>query len=299
MNKTKNFFYLKFIKNRFIFLIPLLTFFVLFVVIPVLLSIFMSFTSASFQGSQFIGLSNYQSMLSDSYFWNSLIVTIEFAGISTILVFIISLGIALLVQDENRFSSTMRVLFYLPYMTPLIVAATMWKWMLNYNTGIINFILTLIGLPAVDWLNTNPNALLSVIMVQVWGLVGFMAMLFVTGLQSIPSEFKEAAVVDGANKFQTFFSVTFPLLKNTSILVLVLSFAYTFGNSFALIYIMTTGGPGYGTTVTPLYIYQTAFTQYRWGYASTLTLFLLAMAIVIGLFALRVQNFRIRRRGEQ
>ncbi len=259
----------------------------------------MSFTSASFQGSQFIGLSNYQSMLSDSYFWNSLIVTIEFAGISTILVFIISLGIALLVQDENRFSSTMRVLFYLPYMTPLIVAATMWKWMLNYNTGIINFILTLIGLPAVDWLNTNPNALLSVIMVQVWGLVGFMAMLFVTGLQSIPSEFKEAAVVDGANKFQTFFSVTFPLLKNTSILVLVLSFAYTFGNSFALIYIMTTGGPGYGTTVTPLYIYQTAFTQYRWGYASTLTLFLLAMAIVIGLFALRVQNFRIRRRGEQ
>lgn len=297
MNKTKNFFYLKFIKNRFIFLIPLLTFFVLFVVIPVLLSIFMSFTSASFQGSQFIGLSNYQSMISDSYFWNSLIVTIEFAGMSTILVFIISLGIALLVQNENKFSSIMRVLFYLPYMTPLIVAATMWKWMLNYNTGIINFILTLIGLPAVDWLNSNPNALLSVIMVQVWGLVGFMAMLFVTGLQSIPSEFKEAAIVDGANKFQTFFSVTFPLLKNTSILVLVLSLAYTFGNSFALIYIMTTGGPGYGTTVTPLYIYQTAFTQYRWGYASTLTLFLLAMAITIGLFALRVQNFRIRKRG--
>jgi|YelNatPaOPRAMG01_1025707.scaffolds.fasta_scaffold34558_2 alpha-1,4-digalacturonate transport system permease protein len=297
MNKTKNFFYLKFIKNRFIFLIPLLTFFVLFVVIPVLLSIFMSFTSASFQGSQFIGLSNYQSMISDSYFWNSLIVTIEFAGMSTILVFIISLGIALLVQNENKFSSIMRVLFYLPYMTPLIVAATMWKWMLNYNTGIINFILTLIGLPAVDWLNSNPNALLSVIMVQVWGLVGFMAMLFVTGLQSIPSEFKEAAIVDGANKFQTFFSVTFPLLKNTSILVLVLSLAYTFGNSFALIYIMTTGGPGYGTTVTPLYIYQTAFTQYRWGYASTLTLFLLAMAIAIGLFALRVQNFRIRKRG--
>jgi alpha-1,4-digalacturonate transport system permease protein len=297
MNKTKNFFYLKLIKNRFIFLIPLLTFFVLFVVIPVLLSIFMSFTSASFQGSQFIGLSNYQSMISDSYFWNSLIVTIEFAGMSTILVFIISLGIALLVQNENKFSSIMRVLFYLPYMTPLIVAATMWKWMLNYNTGIINFILTLIGLPAVDWLNSNPNALLSVIMVQVWGLVGFMAMLFVTGLQSIPSEFKEAAIVDGANKFQTFFSVTFPLLKNTSILVLVLSLAYTFGNSFALIYIMTTGGPGYGTTVTPLYIYQTAFTQYRWGYASTLTLFLLAMAIAIGLFALRVQNFRIRKRG--
>jgi len=297
MNKTKNFFYLKFIKNRFIFLIPLLTFFVLFVVIPVLLSIFMSFTSASFQGSQFIGLSNYQSMISDSYFWNSLIVTIEFAGMSTILVFIISLGIALLVQNENKFSSIMRVLFYLPYMTPLIVAATMWKWMLNYNTGIINFILTLIGLPAVDWLNSNPNALLSVIMVQVWGLVGFMAMLFVTGLQSIPSEFKEAAIVDGANKFQTFFSVTFPLLKNTSILVLVLSLAYTFSNSFALIYIMTTGGPGYGTTVTPLYIYQTAFTQYRWGYASTLTLFLLAMAIAIGLFALRVQNFRIRKRG--
>lgn len=299
MNKIKNFFYLKFIKTRFIFLIPLLTFFILFVFIPVLLSVFMSFTSASFQGSKFIGLSNYQSMISDSYFWNSLIVTIEFSGISAILVFIISLGIAILVQDESKFSSTMRVLFYLPYMTPLIVAATMWKWMLNYNTGIINFILTKIGLPAIDWLNVNPNALLSVIMVQVWGLVGFMAMLFVTGLQNIPGEFKEAAVVDGANKFQTFFFVTFPLLKNTSILVLVLSLAYTFGNSFALIYIMTTGGPGYGTMVTPLYIYQTAFTQYRWGYASTLTLFLLAMAIVIGLFALRVQNFRVRRRDQQ
>lgn len=298
MPTLKNFFDRKFIRSRFIFLIPLLTFFILFVVIPVLLSIFMSFTSANFQGSQFIGLSNYRSMITDSYFWNSLIVTIEFTMISALLIFVISLGISLLVQNESKFSSTMRMLFYLPYMTPLIVAATMWKWMLNYNTGIINFILTEMRLPSIDWLNANPNALLSVIMVQVWGLIGFMVMLFVTGLQSIPSEFKEAAIVDGANKFQTFFFVTFPLLKNTSILVLVLSLAYTFGNSFALIYIMTTGGPGYSTTVTPLYIYEVAFTQYRWGYASTLTLFLLFIAIAIGLFALRAQGFNKVKRGQ-
>jgi alpha-1,4-digalacturonate transport system permease protein len=154
---------------------------------------------------------------------------------------------------------------------------------------LLNYILLKLGLEPISWLEESTNALISVSIAQVWILAGFMMMIFITGLQNIPSEYQEAAFVDGATKWQVFWYVIFPLLKNTNILVLIVSIAYCF-RSFTIVYIMTTGGPGYATTVAPLYIYQRAFTEYRIGYASALSAVVLIIALVIALIVLRVRK---------
>jgi alpha-1,4-digalacturonate transport system permease protein len=278
------------INNRFVFLIPALTFFVIFGLLPVFLGFGLSFTSWDLiNPMSFVGLSNFRKLLEDKWFWNSLIISFKFTGITTPMVFILSLVLALLLYKERKTSKILRAFFYWSYMTPVVVAATMWKWLLSQNTGFVNYALSLLGIKPVSWLNNSVTALLSVCAAQVWILSGFMMVLFITGLQNIPSEYREAALVDGANKIQIFRYVTFPLLKNTNILVLVLSIAYSF-RSFTLVYIMTTGGPGYATTVTPLYIYQTAFTQFRIGYASSMSLIFLLIVMSIAFLAIRFQK---------
>lgn len=238
---------------------------------------------------KFIGFKNFKDLLSDKWFWNSIFVSFKYTFLSVPLIFILSLILGIFLQEEDRFSKTFRAFFYWPYMVPLVAAGTMWKWLLSTDTGMINAILSKLGFINVSWLENPHLALLSTVLVQVWVLTGFMMMLFITGLQNIPQELHEAAIVDGANKFQLFWKITFPLLKNTSVLVIILSIAYCFRN-FTIVYILTTGGPGYATTVTPLYIYQQAFSSYRIGYASAMSLVFLIIVFIVSFFAFRVQE---------
>jgi len=278
------------INNRFVFLIPALIFFVAFALLPIFLGLALSFTSWDLINPiKFVGLSNFRKLLEDKWFWNSLVVSFKFTGITTPMLFIVSLILALLLYKESKASRILRAFFYWSYMTPIVVAATMWKWLLSQNTGFVNYALSLLGFSPISWLNNSITALLSICAAQVWILSGFMMVLFITGLQNIPLEYREAALVDGANRIQIFRYITFPLLKNTSILVLVLSIAYSF-RSFTLVYIMTAGGPGYATTVTPLYIYQTAFTQFRIGYASSMSLIFLIIIMAIALLVMKIQK---------
>ncbi len=278
------------VDSRFVFLIPALTFFTVFGLLPLVLGLALSFTSWDLINPlRFVGLSNFEKLLGDKWFWNSLKVSFEFTGISTPVIFIFSLVLALLLRKEDETSRVLRLFFYGSYMTPVVVAGTMWKWLLSQNTGFVNYLLTYMGLSPVPWLTNSTTALISVCIAQVWILSGFMMVIFITGLQNIPSEYEEAASIDGAGKFQVFRYITFPLLKYTNILIFVLSIAYTF-RSFTIVYIMTTGGPGYATTVAPLYIYQTAFTQFRVGYASSMSFIFLAITVAIALLALRLQK---------
>ncbi|MHA1974704.1 MAG: carbohydrate ABC transporter permease [Candidatus Hodarchaeales archaeon] len=278
------------VKNRFVFVIPGLIFFVTFSLIPIIAVFVMGFTSWDLLHSiKFVGLRNFKNMLYDKWFWNSILVSFKFMGISVPLIFFLSLALAIALYKEDRFSKIFRAFFYWPYMIPAVVGGTMWKWLLSYDTGLLNYILSKLGLEPISWLEESTNALISVSLAQVWILSGFMMMIFITGLQNIPLEYQEAAVVDGANKWQVFWYVVFPLLKNTNLLVLIVSIAYCF-RSFTLVYIMTTGGPGYATTVAPLYVYQRAFTEYRIGYASALSAVVLIIALVIALTVLRVRK---------
>lgn len=281
---------LNIVKNRFVFVIPGLIFFVTFSLIPIIAVFVMGFTSWDLLHSiKFVGLRNFRNMLHDKWFWNSILVSFKFMGISVPLTFFLSLALAIALYKEDRFSKIFRAFFYWPYMIPAVVGGTMWKWLLSYDTGLLNYILSKLGLEPVSWLEESTNALISVSLAQVWILSGFMMMIFITGLQNIPLEYQEAAVVDGANKWQVFWYVVFPLLKNTNLLVLIVSLAYCF-RSFTLVYIMTTGGPGYATTVAPLYVYQRAFTEYRIGYASALSAVVLIIALVIALTVLRIRK---------
>ena len=280
----------KWVRNRFVFSIPSLILFLLFTFVPVIITIYFSFYSWDLlHPMKFIGFKNFKDLLSDKWFWNSIFVSFKYTFLSVPLIFILSLILGIFLQEEDRFSKTFRAFFYWPYMVPLVAAGTMWKWLLSTDTGMINAILSKLGFINVSWLENPHLALLSTVLVQVWVLTGFMMMLFITGLQNIPQELHEAAIVDGANKFQLFWKITFPLLKNTSVLVIIHSIAYCFRN-FTIVYILTTGGPGYATTVTPLYIYQQAFSSYRIGYASAMSLVFLIIVFIVSFFAFRVQE---------
>ncbi|MGY4687999.1 carbohydrate ABC transporter permease [Petrotoga sp. DB-2] len=287
----------KWIKNRFIFSIPSLIFFGIFVLLPIILIFYLSFYSWDLlHPMKFIGLKNFVDLFSDKWFWNSIFVSFKYTFLSVPITFMLSLILGVFLQDEDKFSKIFRAFFYWPYMVPLVAAGTMWKWLLSTDTGLVNSILSRLNFNIVSWLETPNLALLSAVLVQVWVLTGFMMMLFITGLQNIPHELQEAAIVDGANKFQLFWYVTFPLLRNTNILVLILSTAYCF-RSFTIVYILTTGGPGYATTVAPLYIYQQAFSSYRIGYASAMSLVFLIIVFIISYLALKAQGTKSEERA--
>lgn len=277
------------IKTRFVFLLPGLFFMSLFVLVPIVSIFFISFYSWNLLSPmRFIGWANFKRMISDQYFWNSLVVTFKLMGLGVPINFFLSLSLALALYREDRFSKIFRAIFYWPCLMPAIAGATMWKWMLSHHTGLFNYILRTLGLSPIYWLEKPLNALFSVVLSGIWG-AGFFMMMFITGLQNIPHELIEAARIDGANKWQTFWHVTFPLLKNTNLLVLMVSVAYSL-RSFAGIYALTGGGPGYATTNIALYIYRSGLTQFRIGYAYAMSVIYFVLALVVGLIILRLQR---------
>jgi len=278
------------VESRFAFIIPGFAFHFLFYLLPVVLMIILGFFSWDILSPmRFVGLKNFSDLMKDKWFWNSVVVSFKYTFLAVPIIFVISLLLGVLLQEEDTFSKAMRVFFYWPYMIPMVAAGTMWKWLFSKNFGLVNHVLTRMGLQSVSWLDDPTLALFTVVMVQVWVLAGFMMMLFIVGLQAISEEFYEAASIDGATNFQKFWYITLPLLRNTNISVITLSIANCFRN-FTIVYIMTTGGPGYATTVTPLYVYQKAFTDFRIGYASAGSLVMLLITFVIAFAVRKVQE---------
>ncbi len=278
------------VESRFAFIIPGFAFHFLFYLLPVVLMIILGFFSWDILSPmRFVGLKNFSGLMKDKWFWNSVVVSFKYTFLAVPIIFVISLLLGVLLQEEDTFSKVMRVFFYWPYMIPMVAAGTMWKWLFSKNFGLVNHVLTRMGFQPVSWLDDPTLALFTVVMVQVWVLAGFMMMLFIVGLQAISEEFYEAASIDGATNFQKFWYITLPLLRNTNISVITLSIANCFRN-FTIVYIMTTGGPGYATTVTPLYVYQKAFTDFRIGYASAGSLVMLLITFVIAFAVRKVQE---------
>ncbi|RMA76768.1 carbohydrate ABC transporter permease [Petrotoga olearia] len=278
------------VKNRFVFIVPSFVFHFLFYLLPIILMIILAFFSWDLLNSpSFVGLENFKGLIQDKWFWNSIVVTLKYTFFTLPIVFVTSLILGLLLQEENRFSKVMRIFFYWPYMIPMVAGGTMWKWLLSRDFGLVNHILNQLGFNPVSWLENPTLALLSVVIVQAWVLSGFMMMLYIVGLQAVPEEFYEAASIDGASNFQKFWFITLPLLRNTHISVITLTIANCFRN-FTIAYIMTTGGPGYATTVAPLYIYQKAFTDFRIGYSSAGSIVILLISLVIAYVVSKVQE---------
>ncbi|MDQ3766715.1 MAG: sugar ABC transporter permease [Actinomycetota bacterium] len=239
----------------------------------------------------FVGLQNYREVMQDGPFWESLGRTVYFVVGSVPATMLIALGLALLLNVKIRGLGFFRTAYYLPVITPLVIAAIIWKWVYNGDFGLANFYLikfNLIDQP-IQWLGDSRFAMPAVIIMNIWKGVGFNMVVYLAGLQAIPAEFYEAAEVDGAGPWQQFRRITFPLVAPTTFFLLIIN---TIGatKAFTEIFVMTQGGPpgpGGATTTVVYYIYTQAFKFYRMGYASALAYTLFALLFVISFMQFR------------
>lgn len=280
------------------FVLPFLVFYAIFMVWPFLNGLRMSFFNWGITGSgssDFLGLGNYQELFSDPAFWKSLWVTVLFTIISTPLLVLIALGLALLVNRAIPAQGVFRTIFFASFVLPVSVVALIWNWLYQPGFGLINGILTALGLQEVPWL-ADPNiALTSVVILTVWWTVGFNFVLYLAGMQQIPKELNEAAAIDGAGEWARIRHVTIPLLGRITTLILVLQVIASL-KVFDQAYTLFNGGtgPAFSTQGVVQYVYRVGFTSFRLGLASAMSyiLFVLILIVSIGQFMLLTRQRR-------
>jgi multiple sugar transport system permease protein len=271
-----------------LFTTPFFVLFVLFLLWPVLSAARTSLFDESLTGaSSWAGLDNYSELLRDSNFWAAMWHTAFFTLLSTPPLVLIAFGLALLVSRVARLQWLFRLAFFAPYVLPVSVIVLIWNWLYQPGFGLINSYLTSLGLSEVNWLGQPVVAMISVVIATVWWTVGFNFVLYLAGLQEIPRELYEAAATDGATPAQQTRRITLPLMRSTTMLVVVLQVIASL-KVFDQIYLIQVGtaGPQNSTRPAIQYIYESGFTQYRVGYASALSFvfFLVVVAISLALF---------------
>jgi multiple sugar transport system permease protein len=277
--------------SAYLFLAPGLIVFSVFTVAALLFAFYLTFHewNAIQPYKPYVGLDNYQQMIHDKDFRQSIINTVYYTGGSVPLGMGVGLSVALLLNLPIRFRGVFRTLYYLPVVTPLVAASILWKWLYNGDFGLFNYYLLKVHL--VDqpllWLSDQNLAMPAVILMTVWMSSGFSMVVYLAGLQSIPDELYEAAKIDGAGPFQRLRFITLPMLRPTTLFLLVIGIIGSF-QVFTQIFIMTNGGPVDKTTTMVFFIYQAAFKFYEFGYASTLAFGLFAMLFVVTLIQLRL-----------
>jgi multiple sugar transport system permease protein len=275
----------------YLFLLPDLLGLLLFIGIPMVLSLSLGFFNVSGFGTYtFSGLANYQKMLADPLFLGSLQVTAKYVIVLVPGLYISGLGLALLVKRPVPLLGLFRAMLFLPNVISLVVVALIWKFLLVDRIGVVNVLLSKIGLGGRSWLGDPDLTLWALLAVTIWFLMGFYMLIFLAGLQEIPREYYDAARIDGASPWRSFRDITLPLLKPTSFFVLLVSLvaAVTGPQGFDLVYVMTSGGPANSTNLTTYYIFDQAFRYSNFGYAAAMASFLVLVLLVLTgiLFAL-------------
>jgi len=266
------------------FIAPALLLITLFVIVPCVWGIGMSFTQFDGIGSpRFVGAANYVRLKDDPLVWTTLLNT----GLYVLLTLPTGLVLSLLVamalhQKWFKGRSWMRAIYFLPNVTSLAAVAFVWEWLLNPEYGLINAGLRVVGLKGMGWLSDPALAMPTVATVSIWHDLGFGVLIYLSGLRSIPEEVLEAAKIDGANSWQSLRYVTWPLLTPTTMFLTMMGVIGGF-QVFQSVYIMTGGGPLDKTRVYLFYLWQTAFQSLDFGYASALAvlLFVIVMALTL------------------
>lgn len=253
-----------------------------FLGVPMVLALGLGFFEVSgFGGIAFAGLDNYRKMFADPLFFDSLKVTVQYVVGFVAGVFVVSLGLALLVQQKIPFVGFFRSMFFLPHVVSLVVVGLVWQFMLTDGVGVVNQVLEAVGIGGSSWLGDPQLALGTVVLVSIWFFMGYYMIIFLAGLQEIPREYYDAAKIDGARSWQLFRHITWPLLKPTSFFVLLVSTITGVAGlqAFDLIYVMTKGGPANSTSLGIFYIYQQAFQFNDYGYAAAMSSFLVLLLL--------------------
>lgn len=278
------------------FLAPVTLYLALFYAYPLYRNLDLSlrnYTVRSFvQGNApFTGLANYRKVFDDPTFGPALTHTVVFTAVCLFFQYAIGLALAVFFNQNFRLSATLRALFLVPWLLPLIVSASTWSWMLNSDSGIVNAALHAVGIGPVNWLTSPSWSLTSVIIANVWIGVPFNLVVLYSGLQSIPTSLYEAAALGGANAWRRFWHITFPLLRPVSAITLLLGLVYTL-KVFDIIWIMTKGGPADSSTTFATWSYRLGFGNLlpAFGPGAAVGNLLVVAALVFGLVYLRVQR---------
>ena len=256
-----------------------------FAIYPLIWSLTLSFHSWELAGKpgsgwEFVGIGNYVSAIGDQRFLESLARTLLLMGSAVTLELGIGLGLALLLNQELRGTKYLRVLFLIPIMIAPVVGAFIFRIMLHPTRGPVNYLLGLVGVPVISWLDTAPFPLISILLVEIWQYAPLIMLILLAGLQGIDKSYVEAALVDGASRWQTFRHVILPLLRYV-ILVAILLRLIDILKIFDSIVVLTAGGPGTYTESVTYYIYLNGFRFFSEGYTAALSYLFLVVTIII------------------
>lgn len=271
------------------FALPYMVAFGLFLILPILWGIWMSLTNQSLASNRFkfVGFSNYIEALTAPEMWQSLGNTVIFTLISTVPLVIVSFLLAYLVVAGLPGQWLWRLTFFTPYLLPVSVVTAIWGVMFANDFGFINGILQHLNIGQVGWLSDKHVAMWSIALTTVWWTVGFNFLLYLSALQNIPDQVYEAAQIDGAGPWRRLVSVTLPIIRPTTIMIILLQILASL-KVFDQIFLLTAGGPDGATRSIIQYIYDTGFSGYRVGYASAVSYIFFAIIVLISLFQMAV-----------
>ena len=270
-----------------LFIAPALAVLLALSIYPLLYSITISLQQET-AGGVVWSLGNFSRLFSDNFFLTAMVHTFIYAAAALSCEFLLGLGLALLLNSKMRGRGLFRASLLVPMMLPAVVVGVVWRLMLNPDFGAINGTLRRFGIntESLTWTASPKLAMLSVIAVDVWQWTPFVFLVLLAGLQAIPEEPYEAALIDGSSRWQTFWHVTLPLLK-PSILIVLLLRTMDLLRVFDQIFILTEGGPGFATETISLYIYRTAFRFFDFGYAAAMSFVLLALTNAISVIYIK------------
>ncbi|WP_042166960.1 carbohydrate ABC transporter permease [Paenibacillus gorillae] len=276
-------------RNFYFFISPWLIGFVVFALFPVLASLYYSFTEYDIiHAPKFIGAGNYQELFQDEQFWNSIKVTLKYTFISVPLTLLLSLFFAILINQKIPFRGFFRTAMYFPSMISGVSMALLWFWVFNPQAGLFNYVLSIFGVEPIAWFLDENYAIWALIIMSFWGM-GAGMLIFLAGLQGVPSSLLEAAKLDGAGRLRSFWNVTLPLISPVFLFQLIMGLIESF-QVFTQAYTITQGGPNYSTWFYVYNIYVNAFKNFRYGYASAMSWILLIAVMIITYAIMKLSN---------
>ncbi|ETI70160.1 carbohydrate ABC transporter permease [Neobacillus vireti] len=273
-----------------LFLLPYLIVFILFRLGPGIAGLLTSFTSWQIIGTpEWVGTANFEALMNDKMFWIAFKNTLFFLSISAPVMVIGALALAILINQPLAGKVFARTVIFAPYVVMATVVGIIWNWIYDKNLGLLNYYLKFLGVGNVEWLTSSDVAMFAIAITTVWWLMGYNMILFLAGLQGIPEDLYEAAVIDGATAWKKFIYVTLPLLKPTFFLVVMLTVINCF-QVFDQVYVMTGGGPGTSTLTIVQYLYFQAFQNFNLGYGSAIGFVIFIVLVIFALIQKRIMR---------
>lgn len=277
-----------------LFILPGFVGFIAFILIPVAMSLGLSFTEWNFlkgwDGIHFNGLNNYMKLFSDSWFTRSLVNNLLYTGVTIPVLLILGLITAEIINHHCYMGNLIRVLIFIPYIASIVAVCTVWQVMLQPSYGPVNQFLMSIGIENPPrWLVDQKWAIWAIIFINVWTQLGYYVAVYMSGLRNVSKDLYEAAQIDGAGGVQQFWYITIPMVKPTTFFLATMGIISSF-KVFDVVSVLTQGGPGNSTSVMAYYIYKTAFQEFKMGYACALAWALFIIIFLVTVFQWKFQS---------